>query len=294
MSKPLRVAVLVKNTRAAYETFYRPMGYWSYPVPEFTWTFFSPGKPFKLDVRDFRNRGFDLIFHEDGGNWGDYLNRGSIPVVYLAIDSTLTAENHFQPRYQQGKKADLVLVEHDDLNRWEGLTRPALRFPYCVNDKVFLFSAAKKVDVSFHNGGGVDKRARLRHTLSELCSERGWSYTSGALPLLDYAQALRDSRVVVNWPRNPANRPHRILDAMMSGAAVLTGDVPTVWDCYPGYHYLTFADAPELTAQLDRLLKDGGAGAAVIARRGAEWAANNTWAKRAAQLRALLSSEIGL
>lgn len=111
--KPLRVAVIVKNTPAAFRRESRNMGMWSYAVPEFTWEFFSPGKTFHLNRATFKKQGYDLIFHEDGGAWGKFTG-GEIPYVYYAIDSTLTEEHHYKPRYEQAKQADLTLVDHED------------------------------------------------------------------------------------------------------------------------------------------------------------------------------------
>src|SRR5262245_34298610 len=105
------------------------MGAFSYPVPEFEWKHFSLGKGFDCDTRQFKEQGFDLIFHEDGGNYGNYTHR-AIPIVYHAIDSTLSEDNHYSPRFIQAQKSDLILVDHDRLERFNIGGVPTMRWAY--------------------------------------------------------------------------------------------------------------------------------------------------------------------
>lgn len=296
--RALRVAVLVKNTPNAYLRDMRPMGYWSYPVPEFEWDFMSPGKSFKLNLKDLKAKGYDMVFHEDGGNWGDYLG-DAIPVIYLSIDSTVTAA-HLQPRLSQGKKADLFLVEHDDLNRFTGAT--VFRFPYCVNDNIYhpyfpeiitpVRRAMKDIDINFHNGGGTELRQYVRSFLDDYAKTKKRSYVSGAISLAAYSVNMARSRVVVNIPRNPMNRPHRIMDAMASGCAVVTYPVPDI-GLDDRWHW-TAQDTHDIAWALDKFLEfpDSYLGFAVSGYNAV--LGYHTWRVRATELRGIVNRRFGI
>lgn len=279
--KPLRVALIVKNTPAALARADRNMGLFSYAVPEFEWEHFSPGKGFTLDRAAFKRRGFDLVFHEDGGNWGEY-DGGALPIVYYSIDSTLSEEFHFRPRFEQARKADLVLVDHDDLARFTPTGKPVKRLSYAVNDR--LFSPHEKViDVCFHCGGS-EGRGGVRAALAAYCKARGLTYVSGAVDLQTYAAHMGAARVVVNVPRTPRNRPHRVYDALACGAALLTAPLPTVSGetLTAGQGYTVFTD--DLETQLDALLPRW----QEAAEPGRAWAARQTWTVRAKELREII------
>jgi transketolase len=236
------------------------MGYWSYKVDEFEWEHFYLGESFVCNVKDFKRKGFDFIFHEDGGNWGEY--RGSdIPVVYMVIDSTLS-DAHYRVRLKQAEQADLVLLDHDKKDRFTPSGIKVLPWPYCVNDAVFK-PYAKEIDVVFHCGAGGGKgnpggeeRVKIRRYLDKVCKDRGWTYKSGAKGLLEYAENMGKAKVVVNWPRTPINRPHRVFDTMACGAALLTGPLPDVDrdNRIYGVHYIQFRDEGELPDKLAELL----------------------------------------
>lgn len=288
--KPLHVALVVKSSPSTRERENRNMGYWSYPVPEFTWDHFS----FEGGADASKLKDYDLIFQEDGGPF-EYINR-STPLVYLSIDSTLS-DDHYQVRLRRAKCADLVLVDHDQIERFPRSRRLA----YCVNDHVFQ-PLEKSIDVSFHCGAGASKgtpggqeRVDLRILLDKICQEGGWSYRSGALPLSEYAESMGRSRIIVNWPRTPINRPHRVFDAMASGACLLTGLLPNVDGDYriPTEHYTEFSHTNILPDLIRHLLKyDLWKG---VARDGYEMVMkHHTWATRAKELRELLAKELGL
>lgn len=297
--KRLRVALIVKNSPVTCERERRNMGWWSYPVSEFEWVHFIPGNG-EFDLAGLP--GFDLIFHEDGGNWCSYVRRpGSPPVVYLSVDSTLS-DRHYQERLEQAAKADLVLVDHDRLERFLPTGLPVRRLAYCVNDRLFRPRGEKSVDVSFHcgigerwNAPGSKERAAIRDYLTSVCAQTGWSYRAGGLEVSDYARALACSRIVVNWPRTAINRPHRIFDAMASGACVLTGRLPEVEEDHrvPGVDYLEFDEMGELPGLIERLLENG-AWERVAASGHKLVIERHTWAVRAKELRELLARELGL
>ncbi len=268
-------------------------------MPEFTWQHFTLGAPFVCDTRNFKRDGFDLIFVEDGGNWGEF-KHNTIPVVYLAVDSTLTPA-HYQTRLKQAAQANLVLVDHDKLARFRPAGPTVRRFPYCVNDKLFK-PLDKTLDVSFHCGTGARKgaaggraRTELRQYLHEVCTRLGYSYRSGALGLPDYAESMGKSRIVVNLPRTDTNRPHRVFDSMAAGACVVTGRLPHIEEDMriPGYHYVPFDNIEEIPDILTNLLTDNNWKA--IAKNGRDLVTLlHTWRKRSGHLRFMLESEFGI
>jgi len=297
--KPLRVALIVKASPSTRERENRNMGWWSYPVPEFTWEHFSFSKKgFQVETSKFTSD-YDLIFHEDGGNWGDYIG-GAVPVVYMAIDSTLT-DAHYATRLCQATKSDLVLVDHDSLDRFRPAGVPVRRLAYCVNDRIFG-PLEKAVDIVFHCGTGARKgmpggveRTKLRQYLDTVCKQAGYSYRSGAVGLPEYAQSMGQARVVVNWPRTSINRPHRIFDAMACEACVVTGPLPYIEEDhrYAGEHYVEFANNDELPEILSALLIDERW--AKIAHSGNELVnERHTWKTRASELRSILNTELGI
>lgn len=295
----LKVAVIVKNRAAAFERDNRSMGMWSYAVPEFQWDFLYLGREFVAHTASYA-KGYDFIFHEDGGNWGEF--RGNaLPILYHVIDSTLSEEHHYKPRYEQAKQANLILVDHDRLERFTGTGKKAVRFEYAVNDKVFKdYGLEKTTDVAFHCGGS-DERQRVRVRLHEICAAHGWKYTSGVLPLVEYAQAMNRAKIVVNWPRAEGNRPHRVFDAMACKSYLLTHRL--LWideglthnDPVFKENYWDYYDFEELEERLTILLGR-------FASRIESWShdgwvqiqKHHTWAVRAQQLRELVKQEFGL
>lgn len=294
MMKLLKVAVIVKNSPAAFQREHRQMGQWSYPVEEFTWDFFFPGKQFALSTRRFQQMGYDLIFHEDGGAWGDYMH-DAIPVIYNAIDSTLTDDHHYLPRLRQAQRANMVLVDHDQLERFSSCEL-VYRFSYCVNDHVFHPNGKSRAnDIAYHCNGKDNGRAEVRDKLNQLAAAHDWTYRSGMLPLNDYAASFAASKIAVNVPRNNANRPHRVFDVMATGTCLLTAPIPSVSDeprdeCQ---HYVTFDGVDMLESALMWLLDTGeweriGLDSYLLVRQ------HHTWAVRAKQLRQLLAEELGI
>lgn len=288
--KPLHVALIVKNTPAAFERDCRNMGIFSYATPEFTWEHLAPGKGATLNTRDLKADGFDLAFIEDGGSYPDF--RGdALPTVFYSIDSTLSDDLHFAPRIEQARKADLVLVDHDRLERFAPCGRPVRRLSYAVNDRLF-HPEAKTLDVCFHCSGSLERRP-VRIALHEMTQARGLSYRSGAVSLSEYAANLNRAKVVVNVPRTAINRPHRVFDALAAGAALVTTPLPEVSeeDRKPGRHYLEAA-FEQLVEKAVVLVENGTW--ELLAIGGHEWAQAHTWAVRSRELRAMLAKELGL
>lgn len=288
--RQLHVCFIVKNTASAFERVRRNMGLFSYDVPEFTWRHISPGDG-EFDVRKLGEY-FDLIFHEDGGNWCDYVGC-KMPIVYYSIDSTLS-DRHLYDRIQQGKKANLVLVDHDRPARFSGC-RNVLQFPHCVNDKMFRdYGEERTVDIAFHCGRN-DIRAEIRQRLDVVAKSGNYVYRSNVMGAPEYARAMARAKIVVNWPRVPINRPHRVFDAMATGACLLTGTLPYIEQdkIENGKHYVGRDSPQELYQAIDGLLSSGDWERYALA--GKELAIKeHAWSVRARQLRELINSEFGI
>lgn len=290
--KPLHVAVIVKNTPSAFLKEGRNMGLFSYEVnDEFTWEFIAPQKYSILDTAALRRKGFDLIFHEDS-NWCTY-KHGAIPTVFYSIDSTLSELSHYVPRYRQARQADLVLIDHDRLERFHFPGKNTRRLLYCVNDHLFR-SSEKTIDINF-NCGSSDRRAFIRGYLGKLCIEKQWQYGSGVLPLPAYAEALGKSKIVVNVPRNDHNRPHRVYDSLACKTFLLSMPFPKIEaeTFMHGFHYMNFVDSTDLRDKLidfmeaDRWQKIAEQGYYHIMQK-------HIWSVRAKELRQIIHEEFSI
>lgn len=298
--KPLKVALVVKARDAALERDNRAMGYFSYAVPEFEWSHFPQPKQFILDTHDIARQGFDLIVHEDFPH-GTYIGH-HVPIVYLAIDSTLSNDHHYLPRLKTATQSDLILVDHDDLARFAIKGKSVRRLSYCVNDLVFRdYQLERTAEVVMHNNSGKaapsQARSDLRSQLHTLCQQNGWRYRSGMLPLVEYARSMNAAKVTVNWPRTPANRPHRVFDSLACRTCLLTGPLPDVSDEFrlSGSHYLTFCDQAELAEWLSLIFRSDDDLWDYFANSGYEMVMkHHTWSQRARELRELLQVELGL
>lgn len=263
------------------------MGYWSYPVPEFTWTHFDGFDASALNA-------FDVVIQEDAGP--KRYSGLRKPLVYVAIDSTLS-EDHLNARLPRAGNADLILVDHGPLEDFYQLDKPVMRWNYCVNDNLMRdYGEPKDIDVSFHCGGrNSEERQRLRLILAEYCQDNGLTFASGVLHPTDYARSMARSKIVVNWPRSSLNRPHRVFDTMGTGACLVTGLLPYVPGdlTVPGKDFAEVGAVEDVPAAIGDLLETGDWQG--IARNGQELVRNShTWAIRARQLRRILESELGI
>ena len=283
--KPLRVLVVVKNTPLSFDREIRLRGFFSYPVPEFVWEF-TPAGP--TDALALKGK-YDLVAYEDGSEKQAVVC--GFPTVCFVIDSTLS-EAHYQVRARRAEHVDVVLVDHDDLRKFPERSR---RFPYCVNDHLFYdHGDAKTIDVSFHCGSSPE-RSELRRKLAAFCQANGHVYKSGILPNVEYAHSMARSKVIANWLRTPANRPHRIFDALACGAALITGCIPIIAEdgLVPDRDYIAVHSHEDLLCEAQRLLTTNAwkdlaqTGHRVVMER-------HTWAVRARQLRQILAQELGL
>lgn len=287
MDAKLKVALVVKPSRSTQDRETRNMGYWSYPVPEFEWHHFIFGKAaYATEMNSY-----DIIFQEDAGPY--QFKDVRKPLVYLAIDSTLS-DDHLKSRLKRAEHADLILVDQDCVEHFEALGIPVRRLNYCVNDHLMRdYGEQRTIDVSFHCGGnGLDNRRQIREMLHTYCKKRQLTYTSGILHITEYARAMARSKIVVNWPRVPENRPHRVFDAMACGACLVSGPFPKIPgdELVEGRDYL-IADKPgDIPDVIDWLLSTGEW--RQIAAKGKKLVAKyHTWQMRAGQLKGILLNE---
>jgi len=288
--KPLNVALVVKHSSTSVrERDCRNMGYWSYGVPEFEWTHFDGFGP-ASELNEF-----DLVVQEDAGP--KRYSGLTVPLVYVAIDTTLSPD-HLESRLPRAANADLILVDHGPLEDFYPLDKPVMRWNYCVNDNLMRdYGEGRDIDVSFHCGGrNSEERQRLRLLLSEYCEDNGLTFASGVLHPTDYARSMARSKIVVNWPRHPNNRPHRVFDAMACGACLVTGRLPKVAGDYLllGLDELQQVDKLEDVTLAIKYMLDTGKWEE-LAQKGQRFIARyHTWAIRARQLREIIKSELGL
>ena len=289
--KPLNIALIVKNENSTRRDV-RPMGYFSYDVPEFTWTHILPGKRFTVDSKELKRKGFDLIFHEDYP-FGT-IKGNSLPYVFLSIDSTLS-ELHYKHRVEQAGKADLILIDHDEPSRFSDKT---LRLPYCINDKLFYshLGTNRQTDIAYHCSAtahaGIDKRKHIRQLLHDLSVKHKWSYRSGVMGVFEYAQSYRFSKIAVNQSRTPINRPHRIFDAMACGAMVLSSPLPHIKEdgLQNGWNYCEYKDDDNLEFYIRHLLNNPEDLHDVAIRGYNLVMTKHTWSIRAKELRTILDA----
>lgn len=283
----MKVALVVKDSPSTRNRTDRNMGYWSYPVPEFEWTHFVFGGPraYADELNDY-----DVVIQEDAGPI-HYKNLKK-PLVFVSIDGTLSAD-HLDTRLKRAAQADLILVDHEPLEPYKALNIPTRRWGYCVNDCLMKdYGQSKTIDVSFHcAGNGQPERKQVRQLLSDYCQASGLVFQSGILALPEYARAMARGKIVVNWPRVPGNRPHRVLDAMACGACLVTGPIPDGDERVPGRDFLQVNRIDDLISAIEYLLNSGdwqqiaGKGKKLIAK-------YHTWTIRARQLRAILKEEL--
>jgi hypothetical protein len=285
--------LVVKPSKGNFHREGRGRGFFSYPVPEFTWEHTYLGSFGSFNTQVWADQGFDVVVQDDGSNWGEFY--GPLPLVFNVVDSTLSEAYHYVPRIKHAKQFDLVLLDHDRLDRFPN----SRRLSHCVNDRVFKPTTGERdIDISFHCASskvGDGTRRKVRLLLNSYTKEAGLVYASGAKGLQEYATNMGRSKIVVNWPRVPSNRPHRVFDTMAAGACLVTGPLPEVSDeeRIAGWHYFqveSWEDVPDVCEELINtgLWK-------VVAARGYDLAMERyTWAVKAKELRAMMSEVLGI
>ena len=297
--KPLRVALIYRgyNPLAPEE---RLCGFWSYPVPEFEVTHIHVDKGFILSREDLAKE-HDIIVYEDTKLFGKFTGNARIPIFYGVVDSTL-GEGYYQARLKECKQVDVILVEQDDLERFEHLGKPTWRFTACLNDKVFHdYGLEKTVDVSFYNKSfhkdapGAWERVTMRKQLAEFCAGKGLTYACEHQEWIEYAKNFNRSKMTVNLCRKRGTRPYRTMDALGAKTCLLTDWIP-IWEGdgrQAGMHYLVYENITDLKEIILKLLASGGwkdvseAGYELVQ-------AKHTWAQRAHELRERIGEELHL
>ena len=297
--KALHAALITKGSERAVHRDIRPLGWWSYQVPEFLWSHLRVPNGMTLDVGQLAARlGFDLFVQEDWSGIVRYTNK-TVPLVFMSYDDTLD-KSHLDGRVRASLKADLCLVDHGPLRPFKVKDgRPVKRLAHAVNDHLFKPVPEKLVDVVFHCSTGrigATERSNLQTLLSTECKRLGLSYRSGGIPVEEYSRSMAEARVVVNLPRTGTNRPHRVFDSMACRACLLTAPIPAVEGdgLVAGVHYASWdGEDATLPGWLEALVQGG------------QWehyadagyehvVANHTWTVRAKQFRALLNEEFGI
>ncbi len=272
--------------------FTRPRNYglWSYDIPEFQVDFIQGGKGFTLD-KDQLQRHHDVIFWEDGKNWGRFTGKAQIPVCYMVTDSTLSQEHYTQRRDRGQAEADLILVDWDELERFTGLGHPVRRLGYAVNDSLFYDrNLMKTVDVAYHASTEASaERQELDLWLASFCRKQGLVYSSGIRFGEEYAKGFSRAKIVVDLPRTPTTRNHRVLDSLACRTLLLTRPLPRTAqeEVVEGIHYSAWDSFDELGGLILQGLENGKW----------SWTADlayyhihtyHTWSVRARELRRIL------
>jgi len=292
--RSLNVGILLReNHHFALRRDLRWCGFFSYAVPEFTWDHIVVERHAIVDRAELTN--YDVLICEDETVCS--FEGDGPPVVFLTWDSTLSPA-HWHTRRKQATKCDLILVEHDYLDRFRGLGKPVRRLLFAVNDHLFKdYGLEKTFDINFN--------CRLKHRpdraaidlfLQEFTTATGYTYSGGYLDdPVKYAQALSQSKVVVNASKAPYNRNFRFFDVFASRSCLVSGPMPFVSGDHVerGVHWSEYQSLAQLAGKITRLIQDdrwqlkADRGHALIQER-------YTWTIRAQELRSMLLEELGL
>lgn len=280
--KPLNVT-LIHRDRDGYR---KLCGWWSYPVPEFTWT---PVKVGNVGFHAAPKPGADLIALED---WifGNVAKQG-IPMAYWVIDSGRSSAQLERNR-RQAMQADLILVDSDRLENFSGMGVPARRCAYAVNEQLYK-PVEKDIDVAFLCWPTPERRA-IQFAAERICKAHGWSFLTGTFDQLVYAEQLARAKIVVHFQHVKNSRSWRLFDVMATRGCILSSVIPLIDGdgIKPGVHYAEYRDEADLESRLIELM---GGEWVHIAETGYNHVMKyHTWETRAAELRALLSQELGL
>jgi hypothetical protein len=308
--------------RDQWHRWHRIDGQFAYEVPQFEVSHIPVDKHFALNLADYAQ--FDLLWwdegkHRGGPHFAPPPGRDRpVPVAYYCLYPTINKSTYRDRVRRAREDADLVLLEHDDLARWQGVGRPVARCAYSVDEtRYHSLPGPRLYDVGFYCVWGYSpERVALDAWLGDFCARKGWRYGTTAGQFVEhYPQLLAQTKVVVHLNRTPATRPPRIFDASACGAAVLASRMPEVtgeaWQ--PDVHYAAFdepeayyhaerwprvvpysdAACSELAAWLERLI-DGDEWAAMAQRAQRYVLQRHTWRVRAAELRQTFQGVLGI
>jgi len=292
--KPLNVGLLLREgDRFALRQELRWCGFFSYAVPEFTVDQIVVEPRSVVDCSALTD--YDVLVCEDE-TVCSFEGEGP-PIVSLTWDGTLSRE-HLHRRRRQAAMCDLILVEHDALDRYQGLGKPVRRLLFAVNDHVYKdYELEKTIDISFNcRYKHRPDRANLDLFLREFAPAAGLVYSAGYIDdPIEYAQALARSKIVVNLSKTPYCRNFRFFEVMASRSCLLSSPMPGVSGDHMalGSHYHEYNNFAQLAGKITSLLTDdrwqlkADRGFALIQER-------YTWSIRAQELRVILQQELGL
>lgn len=286
--KPINVAVILRGSDMRERRLLKT-GWWTYEVPEFTWTLY-PAKDIDVFYRDqLAQRGHQAIIYEDW-QWSGVIGPPVIPLVYVIVDSNTSEKRLIWYRKNAaGQGSDLILLDQDNPKRFRDIA-PARRWAYGVNEQVWYPPETKSIDVGYFCVT-TPERAALARWLDGFAKEHP-EYVmrrSSQLDMPQYIEVVRQSKLVIHLPTEPQCRTHRVFDVLASGGCLLTAPWATISgdDFEPGTHYVEWRDYDELGAQIVHLLETGEW--QQIARQGREHVlSHHTWAHRARELRTIL------
>jgi len=317
--KPINIMLCHRDEWYRFEP--RIDGHFQYPVLQFNWQHHILPKAFKFDLSTVPSD-IDVVWFDEG-KYKDKISsfepgkphttKGLPPVICNIIYPTLTS-SHFRTRLERANKnADLVLLDHDTLERWEAkCNAPARRLAYSVNERYYRDRGLKRdIDVGFYYVRGFSReRPALDDWLEKFCNRKGYIYrsTKGQNVGTKYAELLARTKVVVHINRTPFTRPPRIFDCGASRSALLSNPMPQVSGerFVKDVHYVTFenphstdyepfeswdaytdGDCQEIVAGLEYLL-DVGAWEDIAENCHQYVLACHTWEQRAKELYGIL------
>jgi hypothetical protein len=250
---PLRLALLHRGSW--YRGKARVDGQFAYEVEGLEWVHHVVDKQFTLDVSPWKD--VDVLWLDDG----KYHKNATLvppkgqrisPLVYYVLYPTL-AHHLYEDRLAKARQwADLVLLDHDDLGRWQDRSFQARRLAYSVNDHYYRDRGLRRdIDVGYYAVWGHNRgRKAFEAWLGDFCARKGYRFygLKGESVKTEYANLLARTKVVVHLSRTAHTRPPRIFDAAASGAATLSNPMPEVsGECWlPWVHYAPFREPQDV------------------------------------------------
>jgi len=309
---PIRLALLHRDNW--YRDRLRVDGQFAYYVPGLEWVHIPVDKAVDIDISPLKD--IDVIWLDDGKysrlNIQPPKGNRISPLAYYILYPTLAGHLYHDRLEKARQVADLVLLDHDDLGRWQHTDFQARRLAYSVNDYYYRDRGMRRdIDVGYYAFWGHNRgRPAFEKWLGDFCKRKGFRFygLNGKGVHTEYANLLARTKVVVHLGRTAQTRPPRIFDAAACGAACVANRMPRVSGEYwqAGHHYWAFdqpqdvyeelaepfgeytdTDCWQVIEGLEYLLEDG------------EWEriaqnaktyvlANHTWARRAVELRGML------
>jgi len=283
----INVAVVCRAKN--YEETRQKLGWFSYPVPEFEWTFY-PVDPGTAVSKKYLAQRHQIVIAEDW-TWCSFVNDASIPIVGIIVDSN-TSDRRLTLYRDWAQQCDVLLLDQDKPASFNGVKKPIYHWSYGVNEHVF-YPRQKVTDIAYHVAH-TQVRDVMQPLLVDFAVRRGYSITRGIHPLAKYAELLGQARIVVHHSTAPQCRSHRFFDALAGQSCLLTDKVtlPPEDGWVPGQHFVEYENMDHLYGLIKGLLSSGKW--EEVAQAGYEFVKNShTWKQRAAELSAILIKEYG-